>query len=156
MREWAISLILLLWNETLTILTWLFLLNNVLRIILFNTLKPEFQNGYQFCRRQFQMHFLDRKKKWLKNHLSLFTGSNYWQHQKVSIGEENGLAPGRPIASTWTHDDLVCWRFYASLNLNEAVKWNHYLCSRVWLLYNWYHFSKITLKHVLQCLWGII
>ena len=42
--------------------------------------------------------------------------------QYPSIGSENGLAPNRWQAITWTNDGLVYWHIYASLGLNESNK----------------------------------
>ena len=40
-------------------------------------------------------------------------------NDNVSIGADNGLAPIRRQVITWTNDDPVHWRIYASLGVNE-------------------------------------
>ena len=44
-------------------------------------------------------------------------GLSNWQYD--IIGLDNGLAPNRRQAIIWINDDLVYWRIYASLGLNE-------------------------------------
>ena len=41
--------------------------------------------------------------------------------QYPSIGSDNGLAPTRRQAIMWANDDMVYWRIYASLGLNELT-----------------------------------
>ena len=38
-----------------------------------------------------------------------------------SISSDNGLGCKRPQAIIWTNGDLVYWRIYASLGLNELI-----------------------------------
>ena len=64
------------------------------------------------------MYFRERKLSYF--HLNLTEicsqGSNSWY---VSVGSDNGLAPHSHQAVILTNDDLVNWRIYASLSLDE-------------------------------------
>ena len=40
---------------------------------------------------------------------------------EIIIGSGNGLAPKRRQAITWTNDDLVQWRIFASPALKEFI-----------------------------------
>ena len=78
-----------------------------------------------FCRRHFQMHFLEWK---CLNFYWYFTkdysrGCNWWY---TSVGSGNGLAPTRRQAIIWTNDHLVNSCIYASFGLNELnlILWN--------------------------------
>ena len=53
---------------------------------------------------------------WLKFHWSLFLKV---QLTKPSIGLDNGLAPNRRKAITWTDDDPVRWHIYEELEGDE-------------------------------------
>ena len=58
-----------------------------------------------------------------------------------SFDSDNGLAPNRRQAIIWTNDDIVFWRIYASLGLNE---WNHSLTAvnmyfMVSIPFSWIH-----------------
>ena len=82
---------------------------------------PHGQNGCHFGRQQFQMHFLEWK--WFKFHCCSQESS--WQ--QASIGSDNGLAPNRRQAITWTNAYPVHWCIYAALRGDELSRCIHQL-----------------------------
>ena len=48
---------------------------------------------------------------------------------KTSIGSDNGLAPKRRQAITWTSDDPIHWRIYAALGGDESYEIHQYTAS---------------------------
>ena len=64
-----------------------------------------------FCRRHFQIHFLESKIVVFSFNIQLVS--------ITSISSRNGLAPNRRQAIIWTNNGQVYWRRYASLGYNE-------------------------------------
>ena len=64
------------------------------------------------------MHFREWKLLYFDCNLTEVNslGSN---KQQASISSDNGLALNRQQAIILTHDDIVYWRIYASLSLDE-------------------------------------
>ena len=54
--------------------------------------------------------------------------------QYIGIGSDNGSAPTRPQAISWTNGGIVYWRIYASLGLNELKTWYHETVDRYVLI----------------------
>ena len=73
---------------------------------------PPVQNGRNFGRRYFQMHFLWMKimKFWFKFHWNLFPIDN-----KSVLVQVMAWRIWRQAAITWTNDGPVHWRIYAAL-----------------------------------------
>ena len=53
------------------------------------------------------------------NFIEIWSQDSNWQY--ASIGSGNGLSPNRRKSITWTNDDPVHWRIYASLWGNELI-----------------------------------
>ena len=73
----------------------------------------------------FQVHFLE----WLilnfkTNFIEICSFGSNWQYG--GIGADNGLALNRRQAIIWTNVDMLYWRIYASLGLNELTHWHIY------------------------------
>ena len=64
---------------------------------------------------------LDKMAANCQMHLLEFRFKFHWNWQCTSIGSGNGLAPNRRQAITWTNDDPVHWRIYASLGEDELT-----------------------------------
>ena len=54
-----------------------------------------------------------------KNSRGYFILGSNWQYG--SIDSDNGLAPKRQQATIWSNVDMLYWRIYASLGLNELT-----------------------------------
>ena len=84
---------------------------------------PPGQYGRQFDRRPFSNAFPWMKMIEFRFNLHwIFPQDSNWQY--ASIGSGHGLAPNRRQAITWTNDDPVHWRIYASLGRNELTHWS--------------------------------
>ena len=76
------------------------------------------QDASHFCRRHFQIHFLEWKLLYLdSNFTEVCSQGSIWQY--ASVGSDNGFAPIWRQAIIWTNDGQVYWRIYASLGLGE-------------------------------------
>ena len=84
-----------------------------------NTLRLR-QNGCQFCRQHFQMHFLEWKGANF-NQYSTGVCSLGLNWKSISIGSDNGLAPNKWQTIIWANDALFHWRIYPSLGLSELT-----------------------------------
>ena len=86
----------------------------------FKTLWPR-QDGRRFCRRHFQLHFIQWKClnfKW--NFIEICSLGYRWQF--CSIVSDNGLAPNRRQAIIWSNADPIHWHIYAALGGDEFTQ----------------------------------
>ena len=81
---------------------------------------PPGQNGCQFGRQYFPMHYLEWKR-WNSdsNSIEICSQDSNWQY--ASIGSGNGLVPNRRQAITWINGDPIHWCIYASLEGDELM-----------------------------------
>ena len=89
----------------------------------FKTLWPR-QDGRRFCRRHFQLHFIQWKClnfKW--NFIEICSLGSSWQYG--SMVSDNGLAPNRRQAIIWSNADPIHWHIYAALVGDElSIIWS--------------------------------
>ena len=68
----------------------------------------------------FQTHFLEWKLlHFYSNFIAICSQASKYQY--VSIGSDDGLAPNRRQAITWTNTGPVYWCIYVSFSLNELT-----------------------------------
>ena len=84
-----------------------------------------------FRRRLFQSHFDEWNFFYFNSNFTevCSQGSNW---QQGSIGSDNGLAPDRWQAITWTNVNPIHWRIYAALREDELI--NNVTMGHAWIM----------------------